>query len=98
MTNPTIPPVALPPKRVGWKTIIGAVTVALAFLLRPEVLAVLPHKLADILLAVGSVLTALGLRDAQAVQEQKTDYLLQRLTAAGFPVSGFPSGSTSQRR
>lgn len=51
---------------IASKTVIGAFVAAIGYLSQPEVLAMLPKKYADIVLAVGGVLTAIGLRHAVA--------------------------------
>ena len=51
---------------MGWKTITGAVTVFLGYILQPEVLAILPEKVAAFVMAIGGLLTAFGLRAAVA--------------------------------
>jgi hypothetical protein len=51
---------------MGWKAITGAIVAALGYVLRPEVLAILPEKASAIITAIGAVLTVLGLRHAIA--------------------------------
>jgi hypothetical protein len=48
------------------KTIWGALTAAIGFLLSPEVFAILPEKVAAVVGAIGAVLAAFGLRSAVA--------------------------------
>lgn len=51
---------------MGWKTITGAVLTVLGYLLQPDVLAVLPEKVAAVITAIGAVLAAVGIRHAIA--------------------------------
>lgn len=46
------------------KTVWGALLAALGYLAEPQVLAVLPGHVAKIVIAIGGVLAAIGLRDA----------------------------------
>lgn len=49
--------------RLG-KSIVGAIVTATGVLLDPSAFAVLPHKVATVVTAVGGILTVLGLRHA----------------------------------
>jgi hypothetical protein len=51
---------------MGWKTVTGAIVGAIGWLSRPEVLAILPEKVASIVAAAGAVLAAIGVRHAIA--------------------------------
>lgn len=51
-------------KLFSTKTVLGAIVTALGYLSDPTILALLPHKAAAIVTAVGGVLTALGIRHA----------------------------------
>lgn len=56
----------LPGIRLGWKTITGALVTAVGWLSQPQVLQLLPDKVAYIVTAAGAVLTAVGIRHAVA--------------------------------
>jgi hypothetical protein len=53
---------------MGWKTITGAIVAAVGYLARPDVLHVLPPKVAAVVQAAGAVLAIIGLRHAIAKQ------------------------------
>ncbi len=53
-------------KRLGWKTIVGALVWGLGYVSSPEALSMMPPKVAAIVTAVGAILAAFGLRDAGA--------------------------------
>lgn len=59
----------LPSIRLGWKTIAGAVVTAVGWLGQPQVLQLLPDKVAYLVTAAGAVLTAIGVRHALAKQQ-----------------------------
>jgi hypothetical protein len=50
----------------GWKSITGAIVAILGYLSQPSVLAVLPEKVASIIIAVGALLAVVGIRLAIA--------------------------------
>lgn len=50
--------------KLGWKSITGAVVAAVGYLAQPDVLAVLPHKVASVITAAGGVLAVFGVRHA----------------------------------
>ncbi len=52
--------------KFGWKTITGAVVWAVGMLSQPEVFAILPDSVGKVIMAVGGVLSAVGLRHAVA--------------------------------
>lgn len=52
--------------KMGWKTITGALIAAFGYISQPQVLAVLPEKVAGVVTALGGLLAALGLRHAIA--------------------------------
>lgn len=77
----SLPPVSplspvLPDGRPGWKTYAGAALIILGALCHPDVLAIMPAPVAQVLQAVGAALGLVGLRRAQAITEQKTDAVL----------------------
>ena len=51
---------------MGWKTILGAVIAVLGFLSQPEVLGLMPERIAAIVQAAGALLAVFGFRAAQA--------------------------------
>ena len=51
---------------MGWKTLTGCLLVVIGTLSEPEILAVLPEKVAQVVVAIGAVLAVFGLRHAQA--------------------------------
>lgn len=56
---------------LGWKTISGALLTVVGYLSQPDVLAVMPEKLAAIVTSVGILLSVFGLRVAVAKVESK---------------------------
>jgi hypothetical protein len=52
------------------KSILGAIITAVGYVLRPEVLNVLPEKVGAIVSAIGGILTVLGIRHAIAKSTQ----------------------------
>lgn len=52
--------------KLGWKTLTGAGIAALGYLCQPNVLAVMPPKVASIVQAIGAMLAVYGMRDAIA--------------------------------
>lgn len=51
---------------LGWKTITGAVVAGIGAASQPDVMAVLPHKVASGVTIAGAVLSVIGLRHAVA--------------------------------
>lgn len=66
MTEPVDTKPAPEPTHIGWKTIAGAVVAFLAWISSPEVLAVLPPKVAAFIGSLGVLLSVIGVRHAQA--------------------------------
>lgn len=54
---------------MGWKTITGAVVAAFGFISQPQVLAIMPEKFAGIVIGLGGLLSAIGIRHAIKKQQ-----------------------------
>jgi hypothetical protein len=65
--------------KLGWKTIGGALLAGFGVISQPDVLAVLPHKWATVITAVGFVLSAFGIAHKQGRTNEKVDALAQQV-------------------
>lgn len=70
---------------LGWKTLSGVLLTVFGFVSQPEVLAVLPERIAAIVMAIGMLLAGFGIRVAFARVEAKAD---TAIAAARFQRPG----------
>lgn len=85
MTEPVDTKPAAAPTHIGWKTITGALIAFLAWISSPEVLAVLPPKVAAFIGSLGVLLSIIGVRHAQAKVLEATSGA--QATAGGAKVA-----------
>lgn len=78
--------IAKPQLKIGWKTVGGAVLWGLGQVARPEVLNVLPEKVAGVITVAGGLLALFGIRHAQAKTQSAAEQAALEAEAAGAEV------------